>query len=421
MQIPSQRQNCRLVAGHTEEGVIKTGKIIDWLGSIFKPPKGGIYDVSTYRADTVEEQAAIDAFALFSVVHLISGLISGCEFRVFSNGKEQKGAEWAALNVKPNKNQNAAAWKREIVSRLLLSGEVLCIQLPDNQRIVAETFNRDDDVMKGDLFSNIQRADVQISRNYRVGEVIYLRSPVNARAAWLQQIMVQYEKMLSSAAKRLKKAGGEKGILEVSAVEQGKTGFADRFAKLQNEYFRNYFESSNAVLPLFDGYHYTPQNSGGSSGTYTNDLTSVKTLAEEAISRAAQVFGIPPSYVLGDSSGIKDSQAATMTNCIKPLAEMISQELTGKLFTVQEITSGSCITVDTGSILHHDLIEDSSGLDKLIGSGWTINEVRRALGEYKLDDPDADVRFITKNYGTIAETLKGGEGDADQLANGSEE
>ena len=110
-----------------------------------------------------------------------------------------------------------------------------------------------------------------------------------------------------------------------------------------------------------------------------------------------------------------------MTNCIKPLAEMISQELTGKLYTVQEITAGSHITVDTGSILHHDLIEDSSGLDKLIGAGWTINEVRRALGEYKLDDPDADVRFITKNYGTIAEALKGGEGDADQLANGSEE
>lgn len=421
MQISSLRQSCRQAAGHTEKGVIETGRIIDWLGGIFKPPKAGIYDVSTYRADTVEEQAAIDAFALFSVVHLISGLLSGCEFRVFSRGKEQKGAEWAALNVKPNKNQNAAAWKREIVSRLLLSGEVLCIQLPDNQRIIAETFNRDDDVMKGDIFSNIHRADVHISRNYRAGEVIYMHSPVNARAAWLQQIMVQYEKMLSSAAKRLKKAGGEKGILEVSAVEQGKNGFSERFAKLQNEYFKNYFESSNAVLPLFDGYKYTPQSSGGGSGTYTNDLTSVKTLAEEAINRAAQVFGIPPSYVRGDAAGIKDSQAATMTNCIKPLAEMISQELTGKLFSVQEIASGSSIIVDTGSILHHDLIADSAGIDKLIGSGWTINEVRKALGDSNLDDPDADVRFITRNYGTLAEALKGGEGDADQLENGSQE
>lgn len=401
-------------------GVIPTGKIIDWLGRMFKPPKSGLYNISAYRAETVEEKAAIDAFALFAVVHLISGLLSGCEFRVYRNGKEMHGAEWAAMNVKPNKNQNAAAWKRELIARLLLSGEALCVELPDGQRILAESFNRTDDVLKGDTFTDIQRADLNISRQYKIDEVLYLQSPVNARAVWLQQIMMQYERLMTSAAKRFKKAGGEKGILEVSAVERGKADFKERFEDLQNKYFRNYFESTNAVLPLFDGYKYVPQSSGGSSGTYTNDLTSVKTLADEAISRAAQVFGVPPSYIRGDAAGIKDSQAAMMTNCIKPLAQMISQELTGKLYDFAEIASGSRIIVDTGSILHHDLITDSAGIDKLIGAGWTINEICKALGAHEKDDPDADVRFITKNYGTIAEALEGGEGnaDTDKLENG---
>lgn len=401
-------------------GVIPTGKIIDWLGRMFKPPESGLYNISAYRAETVEEKAALDAFALFAVVHLISGLLSGCEFRVYRNGKETRGAEWAAMNVKPNKNQNAAAWKRELIARLLLSGEALCVELPDGQRILAESFNRTDDVLKGDTFTDIQRADLNISRQYKIDEVLYLQSPVNARAVWLQQIMMQYERLMTSAAKRFKKAGGEKGILEVSAVERGKADFKERFEDLQNKYFRNYFESTNAVLPLFDGYKYVPQSSGGSSGTYTNDLTSVKTLADEAISRAAQVFGVPPSYIRGDAAGIKDSQAAMMTNCIKPLAQMISQELTGKLYDSAEIASGSSITVDTGSILHHDLIADSAGIDKLIGAGWTINEIRKALGAHALDDPDADVRFITKNYGTIAAALEGGEGnaDTDKLENG---
>lgn len=400
--------------------MILTGKIIDWLGRMFKPPESGLYNISAYRAETVEEKAALDAFALFAVVHLISGLLSGCEFRVYRNGKETRGAEWAAMNVKPNKNQNAAAWKRELIARLLLSGEALCVELPDGQRILAESFNRTDDVLKGDTFTDIQRADLNISRQYKIDEVLYLQSPVNARAVWLQQIMMQYERLMTSAAKRFKKAGGEKGILEVSAVERGKADFKERFEDLQNKYFRNYFESTNAVLPLFDGYKYVPQSSGGSSGTYTNDLTSVKTLADEAISRAAQVFGVPPSYIRGDAAGIKDSQAAMMTNCIKPLAQMISQELTGKLYDSTEIASGSSIIVDTGSILHHDLIADSAGIDKLIGAGWTINEIRKALGAHALDDPDADVRFITKNYGTIAEALEGGEGnaDTDKLENG---
>lgn len=401
-------------------GVIPTGRIIDWLGRMFKPPESGLYNISAYRAETVEEKAALDAFALFAVVHLISGLLSGCEFLVYRNGKETRGAEWAAMNVKPNKNQNAAAWKRELIARLLLSGEALCVELPDGQRILAESFNRTDDVLKGDTFTDIQRADLNISRQYKIDEVLYLQSPVNARAVWLQQIMMQYERLMTSAAKRFKKAGGEKGILEVSAVERGKADFKERFEDLQNKYFRNYFESTNAVLPLFDGYKYVPQSSGGSSGTYTNDLTSVKTLADEAISRAAQVFGVPPSYIRGDAAGIKDSQAAMMTNCIKPLAQMISQELTGKLYDSTEIASGSSIIVDTGSILHHDLIADSAGIDKLIGAGWTINEIRKALGAHALDDPGADVRFITKNYGAIAEALEGGEGnaDTDKLENG---
>lgn len=400
--------------------MIPTGKIVDWLGRMFKPPKSGLYDVTNYRSGTIEEKAALDAFALFSVVHLISGLLSGCEFRVYRDGKETHEAEWSALNVKPNKNQNAAAWKREMVARLLLTGESLCVELPDGQRILAESFNRIDDALRGDIFSDIQRADMTVSRQFRSMDVIFLQSSVNARAAWLQQIMVQYERLMTSAAKRFKKAGGEKGILKVSAVAQGKTDFEEQFKKMQTEYFRNYFESANAVLPLFDGYEYIPQSSGGGSGTYTNDLTSVKTLADEAISRAAQVFGVPPSYMRGDAAGIKDSQAAMMTNCIKPLAEMISQELTGKLYTTHDIMQGGRIIVDTGNILHHDLIADSAGADKLIGSGWTLNELFRAFGIPESDEPGCSTRFITKNYGTIAEALEGGEGnaDTDKLENG---
>lgn len=380
---------------------------------MFKPPREGLYDVSGYRSEAIEEQAALDAFALFSVVHLIAGLLSGCEFRVFRRGTELHGAEWAALNVKPSRNQNAAAWKRELIARLLLSGEVLCIELPDHQRMIAESFNKTEDAIKGDIFTDIQRADATINRQYRITDVLYLQSPVNARAVWLQNCMMMYERLMTSAAKRFRKAGGEKGILKVSAIAQGKPGFEERFEKLQNQYFKNYFESSNAVLPLFDGYEFVPQNSSGGSGTYTNDLTSIKTLADEAISRAAQVFGVPPSYMRGDAAGIRDAQGALLTNCIKPLAAMISEELTGKLYTIGEIADGCKITVDTGSILHHDLISDSDGIDKLIGAGFTLNEVFAALGQPQSGEAGCSTRFITKNYGTLADAMEGSEGDAE--------
>ena len=76
--------------------------VIDWLGRLFKPPKAGLYHVDIYRAEA-EERMAIDAYALFTVVHLIANLLSVCEYRTYRNGREVFCAEWASLNVRPNK------------------------------------------------------------------------------------------------------------------------------------------------------------------------------------------------------------------------------------------------------------------------------------------------------------------------------
>ena len=392
-----------------EENEVIDTKIIDWLGNLFRPPeKAGVYRVDSYRAEA-EDRIALEAYALFSVVHLIANLLSGCEFRTYRDGKELHGAEWASLNIRPNRNQNAAEWKSELISRLLISGEVLCIQPPDSQLLIAETFQREQFAVYEDVFSQVTRAGFTFQREYRANDVLYLRSGVSARSAWMQNVMTMYEKLLRSASDRFKKAGGERGILKVSAVERGKQDFSEKFDKLMTDYFKGYFESRNAVLPLFDGYDYQAQAVTG-TGTYTNDLSAVKTLADEAISRSAQLFGIPPSYVRGDAAGIKDAQAAMLTNCIKPLAAQIGAELTAKKHTPQEIMDGCRIEVDTGSILHHDLIGGAAGIDKLIACGYTLNEINRAAGQHESDDPLCNQRFITRNYQTVESAMtEGGE------------
>lgn len=380
-------------------------RVIDWLHGLFRPPEQGVYRLDSYRAEA-GERMAIDAYALFTVVHLIANLLSVCEYRTYRNGQEVFGAEWASLNVRPNHKQNAADWKRELVARLLLSGEMLCIQQRDGQLIIAETFSKDEKSITKSVFSQVSRDGFTIERSFPSDDVLYLQTPVNARSAWLRQTMTEYEKLMRSAAERLQNAGGERGVLKISAVERGRADFAEKFNKLINDDFKGYFSSKNAVLTLFDGYEYVSQ-SGSKAGTYTNDLSAVKTLADEAISRAAQVFGIPPSYVRGDAAGITDAQAAALTNAVKPLAVMIGAELTGKKHTLQEIADGCRIEVDTGNILHHDVIGSAAGLDKLIGCGYTLNEVNRAIGQHAV--PGGDVRFITKNYQTMEQALEGGE------------
>ena len=389
-------------------------KIIDWLGGIFRPPKSGRYDVSSYRATESDTKMALDAFALFAAVEMIATLLSQCEYRTFVDGKEVRGAEWIALNVKPNKNQNASAWKHELISRLLLAGEVLCIQTLDGQMIIADGFNKEPNVVFDSVFSQISREGFLFAKTYYSSDVIYLTSEVNAKAAWLQSTMIEYERLMQSAATRFHNADGERGTLDISSMARGKPEFETYFNQLMNDYFRGYFGSKNAVLPLWEGYTYNVQNQS-KAGSYTNDMTAVKTLADEAISRAAQVFGIVPSYIRGDSAGINDSQAATLTNAIKPRARMISTELTGKIYTVDEIMRGCRIEVDTASILHHDLIGDAGKIDKLFGAGWSHNEIRPLLGQPTSDEDWANKHFITKNYETIeAAIAEGGETNAGQ-------
>lgn len=394
----------------------------DWLGKKLMP-KQGTYDVTSCRADEATEQKImLDAYAMFTAVNLIANLISGCEFRTFRNDTEIHGAEWAALNIKANRNQNGAEWKHELVSRLLLTGEVLCVQLSDGQRLIADGFSKEDRTLYDSIFTQVSRDGLTLTRTYYSGDVIYMQSPANAKQAWLQTVMAGYERLMRSSADRFVNADGERGILTISALAQGDRDFEGKFTELMNNYFKGYFKSKNAVLPLYEGYSYDVKNTSR-TGAYTNDLSAVKTLADEAVGRAAQLFGIPPSYIRGDAAGIEDTLTAAVTNCIKPLAGQISAELTSKLFTVDEIGNGSRITVDTASLIYHDPIAGAERLSELYGAGWSRNEINHLLGQPRISESWADEHFVTRNYGEINSVIAEGGEDSEQngnVENGSE-
>lgn len=390
-------------------------KILDWLGRTLKPPKSGRTDITSYRVEAeqeVSEKSEIDAYALFTVIGMIARLISACEFRTFENDEEVRGEEWASLNVRPNKNQNAVEWKRELVSRLLMTGEVLVIQLRDGQKIIADGFNKEEYTVYDSKFTQVTRHGFTFEDTYFSSDVIYLTSPINARQTWLTSTIAEYRRLLNIAADRFEKSDGEKGTLEVSSVAKGSPEFEETFKNLMESYFKGYFSAKNAVLPLFDGYKYVP-TSASRAGTYINDTSTIKTFADEALGRAAQVFGIPASYIRGDAAGIKDAQDAALTNCIKPYCKLISAEFTAKYHTLGEIAAGSRTEVDTSRILHYDLIGNATHLNELVGAGWSHNEICRVLGQPEIDEPWANEHFVTRNYGTIDSAMtEGGDGNA---------
>ena len=368
-------------------------------------------DFASYRSSVSEDETyvAIQAHALFTVIDLIATLLSKCDFKVYKNGEEYRKQMYDILNFQPNRNQNAVEFKKEIFTKLLYRKEVLVVQKKD-QLLIADTYNCEERVLKDYLFTEVSRQDFTFNNAFSMRDVIFLKYGNVNIDKFMDNIFDFYTKLMATAAKKYMRSAEEKGILKVSARAQGDPSYEDTFKELMNEYFKEYFGKGNSVLPLFEGYEYAP-GTAESTKKYSNEITDVCTIFEQALIRAAQAYKVPPSLVRGDVASINDAYNVMLTNCIDPIAELVSRELTIKLFSQEERIKGCSIEVDTTSVKHTDLFDIASGADKLIASGATsINEVRHHAGLKEIDEEFADIHYITKNYQT-----------ADMAANGEED
>lgn len=370
-------------------------KIIDWFGRIFAKSQKTVI-LSEYRND-LQNSIALESFALFTTIEMIASLIAKCEFKTYKNGKEFKGYEWYSLNVKPNKNQNSTAFWQEVIGKLLFYGEVLVISV-SNQLIIADDFQKDEYAVKETEFTRVSRGDLTFNRKFKMSDVLYLRYSNNDVMSIINNIFGMYEKLIESASNKYIKAGGQKGILEISALAQGDKDFEKKYTKLMNEHFKSYFNANDAVLPLWEGMKFVPTTSDSAKKT-TNEITDISKLVDDAMSRAAQAFKVPPALVRGDVAGIKDAVDMLLTVCIDPLADMIGEELTGKKFTPDEVICGQYIGVDTTCIKHIDIFDIAANADKLISSSMlSPDETRDKAGLNPTGEEWAQKHYMTKNY-----------------------
>ena len=79
--------------------------------------------------------------------------------------------------------------------------------------------------------------------------------------------------------------------------------------------FKSYFTNKNAVLPLWKGLTYVPQTTDNVKKS-TSEITDIKSLVDDAMSRVAQAYKIPPALVRGEVAGLKDAFDIMLTVCI---------------------------------------------------------------------------------------------------------
>lgn len=371
-------------------------------------------------AETVEQyidaeemsKLAMEEFTIHAAINLIANCISKCEFKTFEKGEEREGEEHYVWNYEPNKNQNASQFLQELVTKLLYNNECLVVE-SRGQLIIAESFGKEEFALNETIFSGVSRKGFTFNRTFKMSEVLYFRLNNKNIRHLLTGLCNGYQKILDDAVDKYKKAGGEKGTLQIDATAAGQKygdkSFEEVFEELMNKRFEKFFNSRSAVLPLYNGFHYTKQAAEQSKKS-TSEVKDITDILDEIVETVARAFNIPVSLLKGDVSDVQAITKNFLTFCIDTICEMIQTEINRKRYGITEIRKGNYLKVDTTTVMHTDAFDMAESADKLIASGmYCVDELRRKIGDHPLNTEESQKHFITKNYTSLG-AVKGGEG-----------
>lgn len=385
-------------------------RIGEFFTRILKSGKEIRTDTFSLAKDTesVALEMNLTEYGVFTVIGYIATLIQQAQWNTYKCGKKTKGYEWYAWNVRPNPNQSAAEFWHELVSRLLLYGDALIFELGGN-RYIADSFDPDyGNGVQPALYNNVGRLNFHFARPLPPSDVLHFRyGNRNARRA-VMGLCEMYGKLISSASENYQKEGNIKAVLSIDAHQQGTDTEQAAEMKILQERFAAFFKGKNSVLPLKKGYDYRDVSPAGASGKSVSDITALRA---DALKSACEAFQLPYGLVSGEVAGTADAWELATATVLNPFRQIIETELNGKLYSKADIIGGTCIKGDVSRIKPINIFEKADNIYKLLGCGYTHNEIRERTGDDIVDDPEANKRFFTKNNSEIVEGGEENESD----------
>lgn len=350
----------------------------------------------------------IRELAFHMITNKIGNALSKCELNIYNSKKRMKDDEWYRWNVQPNVNQNATEFWNKLVDVLFNYNEALVIQNNGELYVADSYFLNEQSAFYEHYFENVTINDFTFGKRFYMSEVFYFKLNNKDLKVFLDGTLQLYGKLINTSLSSYLVSNGNKGVLYIDQYNEQEDDFEETLNTILNENFKKFFESSNAIVPLYNGYKYEQLDSKG-----TSDTRDFKSLLDDVISITANAFNVPKSIAAGEVQDTSKAIDEFLTFCLDPLIELLTDEITRKLFTKSQVLNGYYVKFNTKAVKHIDLFDVATAIDKLISSGcFTINDIRRVCGEDEIDEPWANQFFMTKNYSAIEDIvtqLKGGD------------
>lgn len=368
------------------------------------------FEIADSPIESMMTEIYLRELAFQRAIQILAKMLGKCEIRTFLNNEEIFRDEYYSWNYEPNRNQNKQQFFDKLVEKMFRNGEALIVSGIDGQLYVADAFCTTRSALYGNTYSQVTVDDYTFQRTFRSTDVMYVRPNWKNVNTVLKGLYGSYARLIQYGAKSFLQSHGSKGILNISSIASNAKNFDETLKKLLNEYFKTFFESENAVLPIFDGYTFTETNrSKNYNETTTRDI---KAMYDDVFDFTARAIGIPPSILKGDVQDNSKAMDELLTVALDPLAGTLESEINRKKYGKAVLKGCRCM-VDTSHIKHVDVFGNAANIDKLVQSGThTINMILRAMGQPQVNEEWADQHFITKNYSTVQgvlDSLEGGE------------
>lgn len=360
----------------------------------------------TTVAENAAQQIYFKELALQIAMSYIANTISKCEFKVFEGGQEVKNELYYMLNVNPNPNQNSSQFLNALITRYYRHGEVLV--LPDttrNRLYVADSFSTDEKPFAENIFSSVTVGNETLKGKYKASKVFYFRLDDIHIKKLIDGAFGQYGTIMQSAIDAYLRNNGKKYKLILDQYRAGDPEFNRMYNEVLKKQLEVFMTNPNVVYPQFKGTELVDMGTANSVSS-SADIIAIR---KEMFDSVAQAFKIPLSMMYGNITNIKDMINMFLTFVIDPLADMIGEEITRKMYdSFNAWKNGNYVKVDTSCISHVDILDVAANVSTAISSGVVqIDDMRKRLDMQPYDDEFGKMRFVTRNYATLDEVLTG--------------
>lgn len=383
-------------------------KIMDFINSFINARKYG--SAKTVSAEGIESSAYFKELALYTAISYIANAISKCEIKTYSKGKEVKEKPYYLFNYSPNPNQNASEFWHKVIEKVFYEGEALVITSKEKM-YCADGYGVEKFPIIGNVYTGVTIDGLQLNKRYKVDEVYIFKLDNKEVKKLIDGINDSYGKLMAYAIDNYRKSNSTKYKFKLGQIKAGDEEFNEEYEEMVEEQLKSFIDSTDSVYTEYEG----DSLEDISPKTNVKDVSDISSIRKEIFETTFQALNIPQSLMHGNITNMNEIVKAFITFGVDPVAEMMTKELTRKQGNDYEKSykaweNGSYCKVDTSTINHIDIFDVAEKVDKLISSGVNcIDELRVPLGYPELGTEFAKTHFITKNYDTIENRLKGGD------------